>query len=81
MALADQRFDRTDTAVREKGIIALIRSLGYTDALRFVVQMSPGQGDYLKWQEQAFGDGDVDDLYEQARRHWERRQDELDRSE
>ncbi len=55
------------------GIAALVRSLGYADALRFVVQLNPGQEDYLQWSEQALGDIDVDELYEKARRHWEHR--------
>jgi hypothetical protein len=60
--------------VREAGLAALIQSLGYADALRFVTQMSPGQGDYLQWQERILGDVSVDELYEQARKHWEQRQ-------
>lgn len=73
MALTDQRFERSEQVVRETGLVALIQSLGYADALRFLVQVSSGQGDYLAWQDQMFGDASVDELYEQARKHWEGR--------
>jgi len=42
----------------------------------FLTQLSPGQGDYLEWQDQIFGDASVDEIYEQARKHWERLEDE-----
>lgn len=71
MVLADQRFDRSEKAVWEIGFVALVQSLGYADALRFLVQISAGQGDYLEWQGQVFGDASVDEIYEQAQKHWE----------
>ena len=74
MTLAEQRFTRSEVAVREAGYLALVQSLGYADALRFIVQLSPGQGDYLEWQEQIFGDASMDEIYEQARKHWEDRE-------
>ncbi len=61
--------------LRQAGFMALIKSLGYADTLRFLARFSPGQGDYVKWQEQIFGDASVDEIYEQARKHWERPQD------
>jgi len=30
------------------------------------------QGDYLEWQDQVFGEAGVDEIYEQARKQWER---------
>lgn len=62
--------------IRETGFVALVHSLGYADALRFLAQISSGQGDYLEWQEQIFGDASVDEIYEQARKHWEERNEE-----
>ena len=73
MTLTGQRFARSEMAVRETGLLALMHSLGYADALRFLVQLSPGQGNYLGWQEQVLGDASVDEIYEQARKHWEER--------
>lgn len=75
MVLTDQRFDRSEKSIRETGFVALVQSLGYADALRFLAQISAGQGDYLEWQDQIFGDANVDEIYEQAREHWEGRKD------
>ena len=75
MTTAARQFDRSETAVRETGFVALIQSLGYADAIRFLTLLTPGQGDYLAWQERIFGDGSVDELYEQARKHWEQRKE------
>ncbi len=75
-ALADQRhygaerFARSETMVREKSFAVLISSLGYADALRFLTQLSSGQGDYLAWQDRVFGDSSADEIYEQARDYW-----------
>jgi hypothetical protein len=71
--LTDQQFACSDTALRQSGYLALIDRLGYADAIRFLVQISPGQGDYLEWQDRIFGDMSVDELYEEAERHWKRR--------
>ncbi|MFL7794992.1 MAG: hypothetical protein AB8I69_22825 [Anaerolineae bacterium] len=70
MTVAEQQFARTEMALRQTGYMALIESLGYADAIRFLVQLSPGEGDYLEWQARLFGDASVDELYEQARKHW-----------
>jgi len=76
MALIDKQFARSDMALREMGYAALIQSLGYADALRFLIQINPGQGNYLAWQEQLFEEASVDEIYEQARKHWERLDDD-----
>jgi hypothetical protein len=74
MRLAEQQFARSEMALRQTGYLALIQSLGYADAIRFLLQLSPGEGDYLEWQERLFGDAGVDELYEQAQMHWQRSQ-------
>jgi hypothetical protein len=71
--LTDQQFARSETALRQSGYMALIDKLGYADAIRFLVQISPGQGDYLEWQDRIFADMSVDKLYEEAQQHWKRR--------
>jgi hypothetical protein len=75
MTLTTQRFERSEMAVWETGFVALTQSLGYADAIRFLVLLNPGQGDYLAWQEQVFGDASVTEIYEQARKHWESREE------
>ena len=71
MALIDQRFVRSEGAVREAGYMALVKSLGYADALRFIAQLSTGAGDYLAWQDQVFAETSVSELYKAAKKHWE----------
>ena len=73
MVLTDQRFDRSEQTIRETGFVALVQSLGYGDTLRFLAQLSSGQGNYLDWQDQIFGDASVDEIHEQAREYWESR--------
>jgi hypothetical protein len=75
MIMREQQFARSEIALRQAGYIALIESLGYSDAIRFLVQISPGQGDYIAWQDQMFADVGVDELYEQAQKHWKRIQE------
>jgi hypothetical protein len=72
MILADQQFARSETALRQSGYMALIDTLGYADAIRFLVQISPGQGDYLEWQDRILADVSVDQLYDEAEKHWQR---------
>jgi hypothetical protein len=72
MTVAEQKFARSEMALRQTGYMALIQSLGYADAIRFLLQLSPGEGDYLEWQERLFGDVSVDELYDQAQEQWQR---------
>ncbi|MEJ2733785.1 MAG: hypothetical protein P8189_09510 [Anaerolineae bacterium] len=74
MTLAERKFARSEMTLRQTGYMALIQSLGYADAIRFLLQLSPGAGDYLEWQDRLFGDANADELYEQAQGHWHRSQ-------
>ena len=60
MTLIDQRLVRSEVDLRQAGYTALIQPLGYADAIRFLVQISPGEGNYLEWQDRVFGDKVVD---------------------
>ena len=48
---------KTDTVVKQEGMNALISSLGYVDAERFIVLISREPFDYTKWREQYLDDG------------------------
>lgn len=74
MTVAEQEFARSEMALRQTGYMALIQSLGYADATRFLLQLSAGEGDYLEWQDRLFGGASVDELYEHAEEHWQRSQ-------
>ena len=71
MAVAEQEFARSEMTLRQTGYMALIQSFGYADVIRFLLQLSGGEGDYLEWQDRLFGDTSVDELYEQAQKHWQ----------
>jgi len=72
MRLTDQRFERSNADLRQAGYLALIDAVGYADAIRFLAQVGPGHGDYLQWQDEILADMSVDELFEQAQRHWKR---------
>ena len=72
MTVTEQQFARSEMALRQTGYMALIQSLGYADAIRFLLQLCPGEENYLEWQDRLFGDASVDELYEQAQKHWGR---------
>ncbi len=74
MIVAGQQFTRSEMDLRQTGYMALIQSLGYADAIRFLLQLSPGEGDYLDWQDRLFGDVSADELYARAQKHWQRPQ-------
>ncbi len=48
---------KTDTVVKQEGMNALISSLGYVDAERFIVLISHEPFDYTKWRGQYLDDG------------------------
>jgi len=73
MIITEQRFTRSEKIVWETGFIALTQALGYADTLRFLTQLSSGQGDYLEWQNQIFGEANPDEIYEQAKKYWTQR--------
>ena len=69
--LREKRFIRSEQVVWETGFLALIQSLGYADALRFLGQLVSGHGDYLAWQDKVFEGEGVAQIYEQAERYWQ----------
>lgn len=58
---------RTDTIVKQEGMEALISTLGYVDAERFIVLLSKEPFDYTKWREIHLDEGlDVRELSKKA---------------
>jgi hypothetical protein len=66
----DQKLARSEADLRQAGYTALIETLGVADAIRFLIQISPGEGDYLEWQDRILGEVGVDQLYDQAEERW-----------
>jgi hypothetical protein len=52
----------TPTELRRKGFQALVDTLGYADAIRFLRQYAPGQGDYTKERHQWLDSLTMDDF-------------------
>ena len=64
----------TDREIIEKGSRALIKELGYSGFLRFI-RHSEGisKEDYLKLEDEIFDDQSVDEIFDNAKKHWESR--------
>lgn len=63
-------MSRTDTALRQEGMQALIASLGYVDAERFIALLSHEPFDYTKWrQDNLAQDIDIRELSAQAQKY------------
>ncbi len=53
--------------LRKKGWQALIKELGYADAIRFIQMFDKGEGDYLIEKEKIFSKKRVKELYEEIK--------------
>ncbi len=58
--------ERTDTALKRKGMDVLIQELGYVDAERFVALMNKEPFDYTKWRQDNLEDGSVRSISSKA---------------
>ncbi len=59
---------RTDSAVRNDGMDALLKTLGKVDAERFISLIIKEPFDYTKWQSNIFSDKSVRELSDEAMR-------------
>ena len=73
--LLNEKSKFTDREIIEKGSRALIKELGYSGFLRFI-RHSEGisKEDYLKLEEEIFDDMSLDEIFDNAKKHWESRQ-------
>ncbi|NMA48885.1 MAG: hypothetical protein GX947_03840 [Tissierellia bacterium] len=72
--LLNEKSKFTDREIIEKGSRALIKELGYSGFLRFI-RHSEGisKEDYLKLEEEIFDDMSLDEIFDNAKKHWESR--------
>lgn len=70
--LLNEKSKYTDREIIEKGSRALIKELGYSGFLRFI-RHSKGisKEDYLKLEDNIFNDMSLDEIYDNAKEHWE----------
>lgn len=64
---------KSDRALVDSGIRALVDALGYSGTIRFLRHFSKGEGDYLLIQEKIFEGMDLDQIYQKAKEHHESR--------
>ncbi len=72
--LLNEKSNFTDREIIEKGSRALIKELGYSGFLRFI-RHSEGisKEDYLKLEDEIFDNQSVDEIFDNAKEHWENR--------
>ena len=72
--LLNEKSKFTDKEIIEKGSRALIKELGYSGFLRFI-RHSEGvsKEDYLKLEDEIFEDLSLDEIFDNAKEHWENR--------
>ncbi|MGH7598109.1 MAG: hypothetical protein ACREOI_17290 [bacterium] len=63
----------TSEELRREAILILNKKLGAFNTYRFLAQVSQSRDDYLKFQDRLFNGQNVDDLYNAAKRHWQRK--------
>ncbi len=70
--LLNEKSEFTDREIIEKGSRVLIKELGYSGFLRFI-RHSEGisKEDYLKLEDEIFSDMSLDEIYDNAKEHWE----------
>ncbi len=72
--LLNEKSKFTDREIIEKGSRALIKELGYSGFLRFI-RHSEGisKEDYLKLEGEIVDDLSLDEIFDNAKEHWENR--------
>ena len=72
--LLNEKSKFTDREIIERGSRALIKELGYSGFIRFI-RHSEGisKEDYLKLEDEIFDDQSVDEIFDNAKKHWESR--------
>ena len=70
--LLNEKRNLTDREIIEKGSRALIKELGYSGFLRFI-RHSEGlsKDNYLKLENEMFSDMSMDEIYDNAKKHWD----------
>ena len=72
--LLNEKSKFTDREIIEKGSRVLIKELGYSGFLRFI-RHSGGlsKEDYLKLEDEIFDGMTLNEIYNNAKEHWERK--------
>ena len=60
---------KTETEIRQVGMLALIKALGTVEAERFVAALTRDRFDYTEWRKTGLPDMDIEALSTQAMHH------------
>ena len=70
--LLNEKSKYTDKEIIEKGSRILIKELGYSGFLRFLRNSEvTSKEDYLELEDDMFNDMSLDEIYNNAKEHWE----------
>lgn len=70
--LLNEKSEFTDREIIEKGSRVLIKELGYSGFLRFIRHSEViSKENYLKLEDEIFNGMSLDEIYENAKEHWE----------
>lgn len=71
----DEKSKFTDKEIMERGSRALIKELGYSGFLRYIRQSEGvSKEDYLKSGDEVFEDMSLEEIYNNAKEHWENKE-------
>ena len=72
--LLNEKSKFTDREIIEKGSRVLIKELGYSGFLRFIRHSEAiSKEDYLKLEDKIFDGMSLDEIFDNAKEHWENR--------
>lgn len=71
-----QKLKYDDRDIRQIGIKALTKELGYAGTVRFLRQFVKGEGDYLKIQDHLFEGMSVEEIYREGEKQFKKRKRE-----
>jgi hypothetical protein len=70
--LSNKKLSYSDKEIMEKGARALIKEPGYSGFLRFIRFMDYEGEDYLKMQDEIYKYVSLEQMYDEAEKHWEK---------
>ena len=63
----------TESAIMEKGTMALLKELGYSGFIKYLRLLTNGNQNYMDVQDEIYKGQSIDDIFESAKKNWEER--------
>ena len=61
----------TESAILEKGTLALLKELGYSGFIKYLRLLTNGNHNYMDVQDEIYKGQSVDDIFASAKKNWE----------